>query len=145
MTINKMLIAASIFFSMHIAQSFLQLNYWPLSSFSMYSETLCKENQFPILKLHLKDGTTRNENPLNLLPSDYYKSIIFLRKTFYEKGSYFYEKRALFFKMLIQWNKLSDEVQSVEVYSINMTQFKSIRKDWFEHIVGPVIYSLDLR
>ncbi|MBC97928.1 MAG: hypothetical protein CME63_09275 [Halobacteriovoraceae bacterium] len=144
MTLNKLLLIAVVYFSIHWSQTFARKNSWPLSSFAMYSESLIFHNQVPIFKINLKDGRTLYQSPLKLLPTDYYKSLIFVRKTFYEPKSRYFAQKPLFIKTLLKWNEYEMITKSVEVLSINVHDLPSLKtdKDYLQKAVPIYTYEV---
>lgn len=127
-----MIALAGLFFAVQLGEAFVQKGTWPLSTFSMYSENLIKGDQEVIFEILLSDGKKIYEMPLHQIPMDYYKGLIFLRKTFYDKDSPYFTKKDTFIKMYLHLTDFSEVAKQVNVYSVSLNQIVKDNYHW-EH------------
>ncbi len=126
-----MLLATSgVFFSIQLGEAFYQRGTWPFSTFSMYSEALIVDHHEILFEITLKNQKVFMIAPLHELPIDYYKALIFMRKTFYEKNSPFYEKKDTYIRMYLDWNDILKETELVKVYSVPLKDIRDDNYDW---------------
>lgn len=137
-----MLILSGLFFTLQFGEALIQKGTWPFSTFSMYSEALIKDDQEVLFELIDYEGNKQYSIPLHFLPVDYYKGLIFLRKTFYDGDSPFFHRKETFFKMYLEWNNLSSVVREVNVYSVSLHEIVEDNYHWNNFIPSkPPIYS----
>lgn len=125
-----MIALAGIFFAVQLGEAFIQKGTWPLSTFSMYSEPLIKNNHEVLLEITLKNGKKLYEIPIHTLPIYYYKHLIFLRKTFYDKDSPYYQKKDTYIKMFLKYTELENQTSEVNVYSVALKDIKKDNYHW---------------